>query len=237
MTVESVGGPAVGLSRPRTILRVLIAISLTIATGAALLLPTPAADAERFSGTAGDDRIIGTELRDRISARGGDDVVSALGGKDFVHGGPGRDIIDLGGGADLGSGGPGNDVIRLGPNPVNQDVASGGDGSDRIFGGPGVHDHLRGGQGPDELHGRVGPDMLEGGSGLDKLHGERGDDFFVMNRGADTASGGRGNDEFDVIPDGHPDQIFCGPGTDTVIWEIRRETLDRVTGCERQLFF
>jgi Ca2+-binding RTX toxin-like protein len=234
MTV-AVRGLGHGWLNPRSILRGLVAVSLTVATGVALLLPVPTAHAARILGTDGDDHIVGTDTRrgDVINAFGGDDVVSALDGPDGVFGDDGHDILDVGRGGDGVGGGSGDDTIRLGPNPaLQEDWGMGGEGSDRIVGGAGM-DIIRGGPGPDVLHGRSGPDTIAGDPGIDLLRGETGNDRFFVNRGADTAIGGPDDDTFFVRPDGRPDQIMCGPGRDTVWWGARHEMHDRAMGCER----
>ena len=43
---------------------------------------------------------------------------------------------------------------------------------------------------------------------------------------------GLGDDFIEVRPDGRPDQIWCGPGTDRLWWLVRHERHDRAIGCE-----
>ena len=204
---RSVGRRAVGLAGPRTILGVLICITVTMATGVALLVPTPAANAERIVGTAGDDRIVGTAQRDQIHARRGNDHVRAGEGADLVVGGPGGDWV---------VGGPGNDIIMSGK---SQDDPFGGGGNDTIYAGKGP-DFISDGYGRDEVYGGGGDDWFP----MDSSGG-----------GADIWYAGPGDDFFDVYPDGRPDQITCGPGRDTVRWLLRHEKLDQTTGgCERK---
>jgi len=221
MQVESDGGIALGLSRPRTILRGMIAGSLTIATGAALLLAAPAApaaSAREIDGTAGDDHIVGTLRLDLIHALDGDDVVTARDGFDAVWG-------DWG-----------DDIIRLGPNGGS---ARGGPGNDKIFGGVNFVDGqtLRGGPGRDELIGRAGREGMVMDRGPDSAFGRAGNDYFFLAGGVDIARGGPGVDRFEVLADGRPDQIACGPGTDFVVFVDAREAHDRTTAaCERHLY-
>ena len=63
-----------------------LACEVKVATSVAVLLPTPAANAEWIGGTDGDDHIVGTPQGDRIAAKAGDDDVSARGGADTVSG-------------------------------------------------------------------------------------------------------------------------------------------------------
>jgi Ca2+-binding RTX toxin-like protein len=220
MTVEPVVGPAIGLSWSTAVLRALIALTLTIATGAAFMLPTPRANAERIVGTDREDDIIGTAQTDRILARGGDDQVFAGTEADFVSGGPGDDIIHLG-------------------RPETAfwervESASGGPGFDVLF-GTGARDRLNGGPGDDLLFGAGRADMLTDGDGLDDLNGTAGRDLIrLTGGGADVARGGPDGDIFIVVPDGSRDRMNCGRGRDTVEFRVRREKIDETTGCEIQ---
>jgi Ca2+-binding RTX toxin-like protein len=220
MTVESVGGTALDSVMPGTVIRVVIGISLTIATGAALLLPAPAAHALVIEGTAADDSIVGTPRGDQINALDGDDVVSARAGYDFVRGGAG------------------DDIIRVGQNGGD---ALGQAGNDTIFGGAdfvagAVVEMLRGGRGRDELIGDADRDWLVMDLGPDTAFGRADRDIFTLAHGRDIARGGPGIDRFEVLPDGLPDQVACGRGTDFVVFYRTREAHDR-TGptCERLL--
>jgi serralysin len=77
--------------------------------------------------------------------------------------------------------------------------ADGGNGNDKITGGP-LNDVLKGGAGNDILNGGNGNDRLEGGSGRDIMNGGNGDDVLVASgdREIDTLTGGAGNDVFFV---------------------------------------
>jgi Ca2+-binding RTX toxin-like protein len=218
MTVESGAGVAFGLSGPKIGLRA-IAVRLTIATGVALLLPTPPANAERFVGTDRDDGIVGTAQTDRILARGGDDDVFA------------------GSGADVVRGGPGDDMIRLGSWKIasweRMESASGGPGFDIIW-GTGARDRINGGSGGDVLFGLKGADVLTDGDGADDLGASAGRDLIRLKGGGrDRAEGGPAHDVFIVTPDGLPDRINCGSGRDTVVFRFRREAIDQTTNCEK----
>jgi Ca2+-binding RTX toxin-like protein len=220
MAVESGPGVAVGLSGPKTVRRVLLVVSLTIATGVALLLPTPTANAERFVGTDRRDDIFGTAQADRILARGGDDNVFA------------------GAGADIVRGGSGNDSIRLGsPDAAvweRMESANGGSGSDTIF-GTGARDRMNGGGASDLVLGGSAADQLIDGAGPDDLGGGAGRDLIRLKGGGrDRAQGGPQGDFFIVFPDGSPDRIQCGSGRDTVEFRFRREAIDQTTDCETQ---
>jgi hypothetical protein len=219
MTMDSAGAIALGPARPAAIRKVLLAGSLTVATGVALLLPAPAANARAIEGTERDDHIVGTAQFDTIRALGGDDVVLARGGFDDVFGGTG------------------NDTIRGGP--TRDHWLGGGPGNDTVFGGDGNDATVDDGPGDDELHGGPGHDQIQTRGGDDSAYGGRGPDLITLNQmfpvrisGSDSVHGGRGKDFFQVEPDGFPDVIDCGPGEDTVGFNLRREALDQLIDCE-----
>lgn len=221
MTVESVGGITLGTVRPGTKLKVFIASSLTIATGAGVLLPAPAAHAVVvIDGTSADDQIVGTSRGDRINALDGDDVVSARAGYDYVRGGAG------------------DDIIRVGQNGGDAD---GQEGNDTIYGGAdfvagAIVETLRGGPGRDELIGGADRDWLVMDRDPDVANGRAGNDIITLAHGRDIARGGPGIDRFEVLPDGLPDQVACGRGTDFVVFYRAREAHDQVgPTCERRL--
>jgi hypothetical protein len=72
-----------------------------IAVGLVVLLGTAAAHARVVTGTAGNDRLVGTQRADVLRGLGGNDRLVGLGGPDFLQGGPGRDLHDAGPGDDL----------------------------------------------------------------------------------------------------------------------------------------
>jgi Ca2+-binding RTX toxin-like protein len=166
MKVESVSGIALGLSRPGAIRRVVFAVSLAIAACVALLLPTPAANAERIVGTDGDDHIVGTSQADDIRALLGDDEVSALRGRDSVHGGPHDDRILGGAGSDSMIGGRGSDELH---GERGDDFFHMDRGADTALGGPG-RDLFQ-----VEADGR--PDRVVCGPGIDEVIWNRGRDL------------------------------------------------------------
>lgn len=111
--------------------------------------------------------------------------------------------------------GPGNDVVEIGHRSAD------------VLGGVVVY----GEQGQDTLLGSPHPDTLLGGPGDDRLSGRAGDDNLTGGSGADSLDGGNGNDILFSIDDNglqRIDQVDCGPGGDTAVWE----TLDVVSGCE-----
>jgi Ca2+-binding RTX toxin-like protein len=102
----------------------------------------------------------------------------------------------------------GGDRIELehdGSEAVNKpSTLNGGDGNDRIEGGPNA-DTVSGGAGNDEIRGRAGNDVLsgdagndriDGDSGMDVIFGGDGDDDLKGGSGFDRLTGGVGNDDF-----------------------------------------
>jgi len=91
-----------------------------------LLDAAGAAGARVVTGTAGNDRLLGTPRADVLRGLGGNDQLFGGRGADFLQGGPGRDTHDGGLGNDLvaASYDGGRDVIRCGPGSdvVNADL-------------------------------------------------------------------------------------------------------------------
>jgi len=86
------------------------------------------------------------------------------------------------------------------------DIICGGAGDDRIYGGPG-HDYLIGGSGRDRLYGQGGRDWLKG---------EWDEDILYPGGGTGgTLEGGTRRDRFVITGEGDND-IFGGPGVDTI---------------------
>jgi hypothetical protein len=99
-------------------------------------------------GTAGNDKITGTNAKERILL---------LAGRDNAEGGRGDDCIDGGKGGDTMSGALGKDRIV------------GGSGNDHLVGGSHA-DFLQGGTGNDTIHSGFGKDVIDGGTGVDKIN-------------------------------------------------------------------
>ena len=133
--------------------------------------PAPSNGGKVITGTARNDRLIGTSGRDVIRCGGGNDVVIAGGGNDYIDCGAGRDRVNGGSGHDEIRGGSGNDTLTGGP---GNDELLGGSGNDKLSGGPGS-DELSGGLGRDTLRGNGGRDSLNGGAGRDILYADRSD--------------------------------------------------------------
>lgn len=103
-------------------------------------------DADKITGSAGDDRLFGNK---------GADLVNALAGNDVIFGGDDDDRISGNVGTDKVRGGKGNDEL------------GGNEGNDRVQGDQG-NDRLLGQSGNDTLVGGFGFDQANGGPGFDR---------------------------------------------------------------------
>jgi Ca2+-binding RTX toxin-like protein len=183
-------------------------------------------------GSGKDDVLTGTEQADVIWTGAGNDRVDALGGDDLVCLGEATDYVqprrrDCCGdyGQEDASGGEGNDRLVGGP---DDNWLSGDEGDDELWAAPdpSMGDYptpwgsdLTGGPGRDVLHGRAGQDALKGGGGADVLEGLGGDDWMIGDAGDDVLTGGDGNDRLEG-QDGD-DRLDGGPGNDAVIGDYR----------------
>lgn len=129
-------------------------------------------------------------------------------------------------GEDRLNGGPRADRI-LGDDPDASGKAAAGPGNDTINGGPG-NDTLSGLGGNDTIYGNAGNDTLNGNTGNDTLNGEVGNDTLNGNSGNDTHNGGNGNDTLNAI-DGvrANDSLDGGLGFDS----CNRDTGDTAINC------
>jgi Ca2+-binding RTX toxin-like protein len=94
--------------------------------------------------------------------------------------------------------------------------------------GGGEDDTLRGSDGGESLVGFGGGDEAWGLAGDDVISSGGGDDELYGGEGHDTLLGGTGRD-FIEARDGEWDNVWCGPGDDTV----SVDPIDRVTrNCE-----
>jgi Ca2+-binding RTX toxin-like protein len=143
-----------------------------------------------YTGTSGDDLVIGNDLGNFIDGGDGNDAIFGGAGEDILLGGEGNDAI---------FGGGGSDTIDTGN---GSNLADGGDGDDAIFGGEGV-DIISGGNGDDTIIAAGGDDILTGGNGSDYIEG--GDSSFgnetvngnlFLATSDDLLLGGNGNDTF-----------------------------------------
>jgi Ca2+-binding RTX toxin-like protein len=107
-------------------------------------------------------------------------------------------------------GGEGNDTLF-----ADAQDPTGQEGNDLLFGGPDR----------DTLVSIGGADQLVGNEGHDRIFAE---DSPFARGGADEVFGGAGNDEINVW-DRQPDTVDCGGGSDTVVYDVRYDT---VKNCE-----
>jgi hypothetical protein len=97
----------------------------------AAVAPTKRVAPRTFSGTARNDRLVGTPSGDLLYGRAGNDLLLGGGGNDVLYGGTGNDTLDGGKAADRLYAGPGNDVLRA--RDGVRDVVDCGPGRDLAF--------------------------------------------------------------------------------------------------------
>ena len=134
-------------------------------------------------GTDGPNTGIDSPIQDYLYGGDGEDEVRGLGANDELWGGLGSDVI---------YGGPGFDIMWAG-------AVRGPDKS---------NNKLYGGDGPDDVSGADGEDVLYGGDGNDDVSGADGEDVLY---------GGDGNDHLGAASykdDLGADKLYCGAGTD-----------------------
>ena len=159
------------------------AISLLVATMAALVLASGVALALNKVGTDGPDTLRGTNGDDNLFGKGGDDRLLALGGRDNLLGGAGKDYLSggderrLGGGNKNLVGGTGNDWVASG---VGSDNAVGGPGNDFLneLIRDAAEDNYVGGPGDDVFAVNNTPaarDVVVCGSGFERVLADRKD--------------------------------------------------------------
>jgi Ca2+-binding RTX toxin-like protein len=114
-----------------------------------------------------------------------------------------------GNGRDRISGGPGSETLIGG---AGGDFLNGNDGDDNLR-GAGGNDKLYGGEGADFIRGDDGNDALDGGMRADTLRGGEGDDLLIGGRNNDKLYGDRDNDTLDGNQG--RDILYGGPGNDS----------------------
>jgi hypothetical protein len=119
-------------------------------------------------------------------------------------------------------GGGGDDAINGERLTGVEMVVAGGDGNDRLTGGP-LADTLDGGAGNDDLDGRDGADRLSGAAGDDFLQGALGTDVIGGGPGIDTAYFGPGRASITVTLDGVANDGAQGE-TDNVLNDVEDVT-------------
>ena len=198
-----------------------------------------------FSGTPGNDLLIGGNFTDVISGLAGDDRIGGGGGDDTLSGNNGNDTLYGGNGNDFAGGASGDDTVYGGD---GNDTVQGDDGSDKLYGDIGDGTYL-GSNGDDTLVSGPGNDTFFGGNGTDTLDytnsavgedihldlgiatGEGNDvigsdiEVFLGSNLADTFVGSTGNDLFfagggngnDFVGGAEDnDALFGGDGNDVL---------------------
>ena len=115
---------------------------------------------------------------------------------------------------------------------LRDNMIEGGDGDDKIYGGPGPSDGTGTGDdsNADTLMGAGGDDMIFGGAGDDTLDGGDGNDMLVGGAGDDEYMGGAGDDmiiaDADDTPGNTPGtaNIDGGDGNDTISYANLEDT-------------
>jgi trimeric autotransporter adhesin len=157
-------------------------------------------NANRLTGTNGNDILRGLGAADQLRGLGGHDLLDGGNGNDLMIGGLGNDtyVIDSIGDATIEGAGAGIDRIRssiswtLGANIehltlIGAAARSGtGNSLSNIVIGSAAANTLRGLAGNDTLTGMSGNDRLEGSSGHDRLDGGLGNDAMIGGAGNDT---------------------------------------------------
>jgi len=173
-----------------------------------------AGDVEILIGAAGDDQLLGADVRGNKGA----DLLTATAASSRLDGGEGGDTLTGGGSDDVLIGGLGDDAL------------AGGGGNDSLVGGGGA-DAIGGGDGRDtgDWSTALAPVTLTpgaaGGSGengegdslgadVENLIGSPFNDRITGAPGESLLSGGAGDDTF-TATDGAPDILVCGAGDDS----------------------
>jgi Ca2+-binding RTX toxin-like protein len=181
---------------------------------------------EDVNGSANNDTIMGSNVRngvwgnagvDTIYAYAGDDWISGGAGNDFINGGTGADYIDGGDGIDLtdyvssasavnvnlltnvntGGEAQGDSLINI--ENINASVFNdviNGDSAANAIWGNDGADIIYGNGGSDNIWGGAGNDTINGGGGIDYLFGDAGADVFVFSSLVDSTTSGR-----DIVSD------------------------------------
>ena len=187
------------------------------------------AGSDRLEGGAGEDSLVGGIGFDTLLGGAGDDTLRGLDGWDSLLGGAGDDLLHGNNGNDTLSGGAGHDTLSGGfgadllQGEDGNDSLAGGSGPDRLEGGAGA-DILQGNAGPDSLTGDAGDDRLEGGINNDHLEGGDGDDTLSGSNGRDSLFGGAGADL--LQGNAGPDLLIGGAGDDRLEGGINRDRLE-----------
>lgn len=145
---------------------------------------------------------LNSDVRVRITSREGNDtVVINNASENHISAGNGNDIITGGNGRDRIYGDNGNDILN------------GRGGADKLYGGLG-DDTLNGGDASDFLYGEDGSDTLNGDAGADYIYGGDGNDTIYGGTGADVIFGQ--NDDDILYGGDSSDRLYGNFGDDTI---------------------
>jgi Ca2+-binding RTX toxin-like protein len=131
-------------------------------------------------------------------------------------------------------------IVAASASSAALDVIRGTDGPDDLNGTPGAdliyarggNDTVRAHDGSDVVYAGRGNDVVRGGPGNDAIYAGSGNDVTWPGAGADVQYGGEGNDILHALAnDNQPDVLNCGPGFD-VAYVIRHDPA-RFHGCEQ----
>lgn len=178
----------------------------------------------RIDGTAGKDRLRGSDDDDDLYGYGGDDVFFAGRGSDRFLGDNGLDTVSY-----RAATGPISAYGYYEGRPETYIVTKAGFVSDVLISiekliGSRFDDYVvlgskagnvHGGEGNDWIGGGVGNDVFYGDTGNDVLIGDDGDDRLVAGEGDDTLISGQGADR--LLGGGGSDSLFGGTGRDYLI--------------------
>lgn len=180
-------------------------------------------------GGAGNDVLIGSDLRELMYGEGGDDEIDGKGGSDTYFGGEGDDLFRAGqrtageAGERFVGGAGEKDTINYGFLSVPVIATLDGNPNDGVKTDPKDDiemdvERLIGGKGDDELYGNDLKNSIFGSEGNDKSYGLGGPDNVFDSVGLDLVSGGAGDDQV-ITSEGAAgettgDTAECGTGTD-----------------------
>jgi Ca2+-binding RTX toxin-like protein len=175
-----------------------------------------------LTGDAADNSLLGEDGNDTIGGGDGADQLNGGRGNDVVNGDGGNDELSGSTGTDKLNGGTGDDTFTTDADADQQDVLSGGPGTDLADysranagvsvsldgaandGVPGENDNVLpdvedivGTDGADTLTGSTAANDLEGSGGADTIRGLGGADGLYGDNGSDSLDGGPGTDALD----------------------------------------
>jgi Ca2+-binding RTX toxin-like protein len=201
--------------------------------------------AERVTGGAGGDTLVGDDAANVLIGGGGADHLVGGGAGDSLQGSDGDDILDGSSGADDLVGGSGRDTADYstrmralgvfidnqandgeageGDN-VHQDVETvvGGGGNDRLVGSSAAND-LQGGPGDDLIDGGAGADSIAGGPGIDTVDysNRTGTVYVTMDNQANDGEAGEHDNvqsAIDVVRGGRAGDVLSGSNSSNTIY-------------------